>query len=543
MDSSAISRMIATSQLLPTTDAPATAGGLPQALHQGINAAMKSSMQRLSSNTELLIDLPMPRTPVVGVPISLGPLLDIPMPRTPLVDVQMPRTPLVEVQMPRMNDSPWQLPVLQPPLVLSPMAIPSPPPLTSEQQMAAQGKAMLEELDRQPPPTSKRGRKRLRKKLKHLNEQPEVIAYRRQQAESFKHNYIPSSGGAGPREITRNDALKELYAYSDYLPKKTSLKTLQEIVDGTFGGDRPPQLVAAARYMLDHPDEWKQVTGKEGDDRIKRAALNDALSRNIQLGGSQLRTLETLEKNADDFFDGRRFGREKLQKIIGDPDSKRENVEVAKQLLADPVLFGMLDNTEYGHKSNGWRKSDDGLIGRNDLRGFMEKLNRTAAPEPAEQPRLFTTAADTDAAQAMLKAQESRPLEKTVKGGQAKKFVSGVMKGLSVFYEVGSAAMKAVAALKIPLVSQAAALGSMVTNAYSGLLKVGRTAINDGDVKAEAAKAGISFASNAISTVTAPGAGKVVTSVATEAAKAAAKGAAKEVLKQGGNEIADRVKI
>jgi type III secretion translocon protein HrpF len=537
MDLHVINRMLPAVQPLPSAGPPAATGGLPPALQQGLDAAVRSSMHRLPADAAPLIDLPMPRT-VVEVPMpAFGPV------RPPLV---------TDRPAPRPQEAAWQLPVAQPPvaqapapyqpLVSLPMPVLSPPP-TPAQLMADKGRAMVEEFEKNPPPAGKGlfGALRRHKAREALNDRPEVIEYRRQQAESFKHNYIPSDGGNTPREITRNDALKELYAYSDYLPKKTSLKTLQDIVDGTFDGRRPPQLVAAARYMLDHPDEWKQVTGKEGDDRIKRAALNDALSRNIQLGAGQLRTLETLERNANDFFDGRLFGREKLQKIIDDPGSKRENVEAARHLLADPVLFGMLDNTEYGHKSTGWRKSDDGLIGRNDLREFMEKVNRTPAPAIVEQPRLFVTAADLEAAQAMLKGQEGLPLEKTVKGGQAKKIVSGVMKGFSVFYKVGSAALGAVAALKIPLVSQVAALGSMAANAYSGLLDIGRTAINGGNVKAEAAKAGLSFASNAISVATAPGTGKVVTSVGTEVAKAAAKGAAKEAAKEAGKEAAEHV--
>ena len=549
MDLHVINRMLPTAQPLPVNGStPAQPNGLPPALQQGLDAAVRSSMQGLPASAGPAA------TPFTMPALNSGPLINLPMPRS-VVDVPMPTfgaLPQAPVaarppEGPRAQDASWWQPVAQQPTVQQPLvSLPMPnfmQPATPEQLMAEKGKEMLEEFNKNPPSGGKGifgflKKKRARDKL---NSQPEVIAYRRQQAESFKHNYIPSDGGNTPREITRNDALKELYAYSDFLPKKTSLKTLQEIVDGTFDGKRPPQLVAAARYMLDHPDEWKQVTGKEGDERIKRAALNDALSRNIQLGADQLKTLETLERNANDFFDGRLFDREKLQKIIGDPSSKRENVEAAKHLLRDPVLFGMLDNTEYGHKSTGWRKSDDGLIGRNDLREFMEKVNRTPAPAIAEQPRLFMTGADLEAAQAMLKGQENVPLEKTVKGGQAKKIVSGVMKGFSVFYDIGSKAMGAVAALKIPLVSQAAAFGSMVANAYSGGLDIARTAINGGNVKAEAAKAGISFASNAISVATAPGTGKVVTAVGTEVAKTAAKAAAKEAVKEAGKEALDHV--
>jgi type III secretion translocon protein HrpF len=375
--------------------------------------------------------------------------------------------------------------------------------------------------------------------IRVLSKSPEVIEHNRMKAQSFMHNYIPSDGSVSSeaaRQITANDAMRELYKYSDNLPKKTSLRDLQDIVDGTgHQNKRPPQLVAAAQYMLDNPEAWKSLTGKEGEQRISRAGLCDALGRNVQMSASENKALDTIEKNAKDFFDGKTFDRSKLQKIISDPASKPDNVEAAKKLLDDPVLFGMLDNAKRGHKSNGWRTSDDGMIGRKDLKAFREKMNKTPAPDQATTSSAFN---DPSAVNEMRNGQLNQPDVKTVKGGGLKKLVSGAMKVYSTFQKISSEVMGAIAALKIPLVSQAAAAGSMVSNAISGGVDIARTAINDGNVKLAAAKAAMSFGSQAISVATAPGAGKVATVAGREIVDVAVKKAVKETGKELAEEIA-----
>jgi len=378
--------------------------------------------------------------------------------------------------------------------------------------------------------------------IRVLSKSPEVIEHNRMKAESFKHNYIPSdvsASGEMARQITANDAMRELYKYSDNLPKKTSLKDLQAIVDGTgHQNKRPPQLVAAAQYMLDNPEAWKSLTGKEGEQRISRAGLCDALGRNVQMSASANKALDTIEKNAKDFFDGKTFDRNKLHKIIDDPASKPDNVAAAKKLLDDPVLFGMLDNAKRGHKSSGWRTSDDGKVGRKDLLALRKKMNKTPAPEHAARAVASGVFNDPIAVNEMRNRQLNQPDIKTVKGGGLKKFVSGVMKVYSTFQKISSEVTGAIAALKIPLVSQAAAVSSMVSNAISGGLDIARTAINDGNVKLAAAKAALSFGSQAISVATAPGAGKVATVAGREIIKVAVKKAAKETGKEVVGEIA-----
>ncbi|MGN7877232.1 HrpF/NolX family T3SS translocon protein [Roseateles sp. 22389] len=393
--------------------------------------------------------------------------------------------------------------------------------------------------------------------LHTVAESTELIRYNRRRAESFRHNYLPSDGGGTVREMTRHDAARELYKYSDYLPKTTSLETLRELVDGTLPMDRrPPQVIAAARYLASHPEEWECITGRPQDEAIPRAALADALAGHIRLRPEERRAVRTIERHADDFFDGRLFDRDKLRRIAEDPQRPRAHTEAALVLLGDPVLFGLLDNAERGHKSNAWRSSDDGRIGRNDLRRFLERVDRTEGPPPVAPPAVERRAErpadgevdieppvrpfpwrDPAAVREMVDGRWNQPDPRTEKGGKLRRVVTGVMKGFSIFEKIGSTTLGAIAALKIPILSQVAAVGSMVSNAIAGGLDVGRTAIDGGDVKKAAANAGKSFGSNALSVLTAPGAGKAVTASASVVGKTAAKAAVKETGKQVFNEV------
>ena len=60
---------------------------------------------------------------------------------------------------------------------------------------------------------------------------PQVASFKEQQATSYENNYIPSDGtGNGqPSVMTENDAIRELYRYSDNLPKNLSIADFQQI--------------------------------------------------------------------------------------------------------------------------------------------------------------------------------------------------------------------------------------------------------------------------------------------------------------------------
>ncbi len=361
--------------------------------------------------------------------------------------------------------------------------------------------------------------------IRAVSKSPLMMQYNEQKAESYTHNYISSDTtdqSTEGREITGNDAMRELYKYSDYLHGNESLSDLQQIVDGTGSeGKRPPQLQAAAKYMVDHPDEWKKLTGKDGNQDIGKADLCNKLAGSIALDPSENKALDTLEKNWSD-FGGKKFDRKRLDKIINDPKSKPENVEAAKKLKDDPTLFGMLENAQRGHKGGSWHQADDGNIGHGDVSAFRRKMNKSPAPDPAankpttpEAKAQADALKDPSAVRDMLYGQENQPDTKKAKGGALKKFVMGLMKVVSVIEKVASAALSCLADLKIPGISQLAMLGAITTSAIAGGLDVGRTAIAGGNVKMAAMKAGLDVAGTAMSSATGPGAGKGFTKAAT----------------------------
>ena len=108
-----------------------------------------------------------------------------------------------------------------------------------------------------------------------------------------------------------------------------------------------------------------------------------------------------------------------------------------------------------------------------------------------------------------------------------------LLKGVSAFEHIASQALGFVGDLKIPGISQLAALGSVATEAIGGGADVADTALEGGDVKKAAEQAGIDLGEQAFSALTVPGAGKAIG----EGAKAGievAKRAAKEGAKQAG---------
>lgn len=381
------------------------------------------------------------------------------------------------------------------------------------------------------------------KDISTLAQDPEVIQYNRAQAKSFTDNYIPSDDGGKTQEgraITANDAQRELYRYSDYLPKNVSQKDLQDIVDGTGKeGKAPPQLVASAQYYLDHPDEWKGLTGKEGDQSISRGHLEDAIGKNVMLNADETKTVQTLQNNQDVFFGKGSLTRKKLDSIAEDSGNSQEVRDAAKQLSKDPMLFGMLDNGKHGNTGSAWNAADDGKIGKGDLSAFTGKMNKTVAPTYKTHPA--ATAQDQSAVSAMASGEMNQPDTKKKKGGQLRDFVNGLLKVVSVIEGIASKVLSGIASLKIPGISQIAGLAAMGTSAISGAANVGSTALSGGDVEHAGKKAAIDLGMTGISSIAGPGAGKAISEAGKEvgkeigkaAAKGGAKGAAGQAVGQG----------
>jgi type III secretion translocon protein HrpF len=368
---------------------------------------------------------------------------------------------------------------------------------------------------------------------------PEMVAYNQQQAATYVDNYIPSDDtdpDAKPREMDANDAMRELYRYSDNLPKNISKQSLQDIVDGTGSeGKAPAQLKAAAQYMLSNPSAWTTVAGASGS--LSRGHMEDAISKNITLDQNENTTMQTLTDNESTFFGSGNLTRDKLTSIANDPNSSDAVKTAAQQLLNDPMLFGMLDNGKHGSSGNLIYAADDGKIGKGDFEAFKSKL--TTAGQVASTPATHepTSAADTAAAQAMEAGTEDQPDQKKSKGGGLIKFFEGVLHVFSKILDVVSTVLGALA--KIPGIGEIFAGASVATKLVSGQANVAADAIG-GASKSEIAKdeeqAAEGVGEAAIGALTVPGVGGALMKGAEEGAEAgatASKGAIKDGIQDG----------
>ncbi|HZZ11830.1 MAG TPA: HrpF/NolX family T3SS translocon protein, partial [Paraburkholderia sp.] len=216
--------------------------------------------------------------------------------------------------------------------------------------------------------------------VKALSNSPTLIALNEEQAGAFEKNYIPSddtSGAKQGRPMTANDAERELYRYSDNLPDPMTKESLQQIVDGTGSeGKRPPQVIAAAQYYLDHPDDWQKLAGN-AEGKVKRGKLEDAISSNVELNADESATVKTMQANSDAFFKDGNLTRDKLKTLSS--DSNPDVAKAAKQLLNDPMLFGMMDNAMHGNSGSFFHAADDGQIAKKDFDKCTSTMNKTPA--------------------------------------------------------------------------------------------------------------------------------------------------------------------
>ncbi|WP_347556995.1 HrpF/NolX family T3SS translocon protein [Robbsia sp. KACC 23696] len=372
------------------------------------------------------------------------------------------------------------------------------------------------------------------------SKRPEMVAYNEQQAQSYVDNYIPSDDtddpDAKPREMDANDAMRELYRYSDYLPGNISKQSLQDIVDGTGSeGKAPAQLKAAAEYMLSNPSAWSTVAGSSGS--VSRGHMEDAISKNITLDQNENTTMQTLSDNESTFFGDGNLTRDKLTSIVNDPKSSDAVKTAAQQLLNDPMLFGMLDNGKKGSSGNLLYAADDGKISKGDFEAFKSKL--TTAGQVASTPATHepTTAADQAATQAMEAGTEDQPEQKKSKGGGLIKFFEGILHVFSKILDVASTILGALA--KIPGIGEIFAGASVATKLVSGEANVAADAIGGASkeqIGKDEEQAFEGAGEAAIGAVTVPGVGGALMKGAEEgvdAATTATSTAVKSGLKDG----------
>ncbi|AOY68085.1 serine kinase [Xanthomonas euvesicatoria pv. euvesicatoria] len=388
---------------------------------------------------------------------------------------------------------------------------------------------------------------------------PQIAEYNDKQAKSYTQNYIASDSPDKTKAsvMTKSDALRELYRYSDYLPGNLSEDEFAKIVDGdSKTGKCPPQVIAAAQYFRDHPDEWKEFAGDSGS--MSTPDFLQKSTSEMHLTADEQKTLDTINSHQDAFYgDGKEITRDKLDAISKDDKADPAVKQAATQLLADPLLFGLLNNSITGYKKphhffGGGHVVDSGKISQDDFRQFYDHMSAanktvdTPATHEASSPDQQKAVAD------MLVGKDDPPAIK-----KPKKDVGTFQQGLHEFLKWDSKILDwmsvGLSALNgIPIIGEIADAASIALESEAQAAQVVDTAIQGGDMSLALKLAGINMAGAVVGAVGGPtarigakGVAKGVAEAAAKeaaegAAKGAAKGTAKSVAKGGGKTAAER---
>ncbi|MBB4189003.1 type III secretion translocon protein HrpF [Sinorhizobium terangae] len=341
----------------------------------------------------------------------------------------------------------------------------------------------------------------------------QVAAFQDQQAQSYVQNYIPSDGtGNGhPSVMTLSSALRELYRYSDYLPKNLSLADFRQIVDGQAKtGKCPPQVIAAAQYFLNHPDDWKQLYGG-AIDKVHKEDFLQVASSSMSLTQTELDTLKTINGNRNTFFGSGDLTRDKLASIAANKSLDPRVRQAASQLLSDPVLFALLNNSITGYKTHhkffdfgGGHTVDSGNISQNDFTQFatnMSAANRTVQQTKTHVPE---TAAAKDAVADMMAGAADQPDIKSAKknGGAFMHAINDVAKAATPVLDWAATAVGVLSF--VPGLGQVADLVSAGLEIGSQAVNLLHTAISGGNMKQALEEAGLNLGAQAIGLVSGP---------------------------------------
>jgi len=286
--------------------------------------------------------------------------------------------------------------------------------------------------------------------IEGIKKTPEFKAYSDQQAETYTHAFVPSDAppGTDAREMTGNDAIRELYLYSESLPKKLSLETMKEIANGSQPMDKcPPQVQAAAKYMADHPSEWAKYTGMTDPTATEsREALCDQASYKVKLTRQESDTLNTVKNNEDIFFKHGGLTPKKLKEIAEDKNQPADVRAAAEELMKpNSMLFSMLDNGKHHAGGDFFNKANDKNISKGDLDAFIAHGTNQIAPAPT--PSDLQTPDEMKARREMYDGQKTQPDEKKERGGDFFKMIDiigWIGTGLSILIPgLGEAALGA----------------------------------------------------------------------------------------------------
>jgi type III secretion translocon protein HrpF len=286
------------------------------------------------------------------------------------------------------------------------------------------------------------------KDLDKAAEDPSYQTYCKEKSKAGTQSYIPSDDPSqAPRVMTGADAMREMYLYADSLPDGLSREELENIASGKSKGKTPPQLMAAAQFLLDNPDALKKILPPGG--HLSNNAMEDTLIKHINLNPAEQKTLETMSANPEMFFkDGKKLTRDELAKIANDPAQPPEVRAAAQLLIDDPVVFGMLDSAK-GHGGNLIKKGNDGTISKEDLALTTQNLTaeNKAAPAKPVLAAAPVTATDAENLQEMANGTADDPNIKKSSGGGLVDFAKGALKILSKVLEVAKGIADAITSL------------------------------------------------------------------------------------------------
>ncbi|MET3582889.1 type III secretion translocon protein HrpF [Mesorhizobium robiniae] len=341
----------------------------------------------------------------------------------------------------------------------------------------------------------------------------QVGEFQGRQAQSYEQNYIPSDGtGNGqPQVMTASDAMRELYRYSDYLPKNLSLADFKQIVEGDAKtGKCPPQVIAAAQYFVNHPDAWRQLYGG-AIDKVHKEDFLQVASAAMSLTKPELDALDTVNKNQSAFFGSGDLTREKLASMADDKSLNASVRKAASQLLSDPLLFSLLNNSITGYKTHhgffdfgGGHTVDSGNISNNDFRHFYNNMSAANSTVQNAKTHVPKTAAEQDAVADMMMGVADQPNIKSAKknGGAFMHAADSVLKVGSEVLDWGATAVGLLSF--VPVLGELADVVSMGLETESQAANLLHTAISGGNMKLALAEAGISLGGQALSFVAGP---------------------------------------
>jgi type III secretion translocon protein HrpF len=360
----------------------------------------------------------------------------------------------------------------------------------------------------------------------------------------FMEKYIPSDAetpeDSKPRKMTAADAYRELYLYSESLPKGIDKDELKDIAQGKSKGKTPPQVMAAAQFLSKNPEALAKIAP---DGHLSNDAMEDSLVKHINLNPKEKKVLDTMSKNPDEFFkDGKKLKREELKTMANDPSKSPEVRKAAQDLVDNPVIFGMLDNAK-GHGGNLIKKGNDGAISKDDLKLAQKNLTaeNTAAPAKHVASSAPKTAEEIQNLQEMKDGALDDPNEKKATGGALTKIAESAMKVWSKVLDVTKGIVDGITGiLPGPLKAIGAAISAGIAVTNDLVLKPVAAMLDGKSAKEAYIEGAKEFGMDAASTVAGaivPGGGAMLAA----GVKAGAKEGIKVGIKAGSKEGAEAI--